>query len=200
MPRILLPYYKVEARRAGGEKTSFYGEARLSIAASRLRLFVLATPVDLGFTRVPAGGSLARPRLSPQEYESLVVEALEEISHQAAQPGGEFDVGGLGGLIRAVIDSILHLGRKPVEFKTTERLEARLAAYYVREVLGLAGDERIIVYPEVHWLPVEVRVLGKRRIVARHPKGEFRVLEKLVSEDEGVWRELEGLLKGQLEL
>jgi len=172
----------------------FYGEARLSVAAGGYRAFALAIPEDPGFERVPSMGVVVKPGLGPGEYREFLVEKLEEILRVAGEPGGDFDVGGVRGLLRGILEYLFSLGKRSVEVRGTPRLEARLAAYYVREGLGLSGDEELVVYPETYWLPVEVEVVGERRIVARHPGGEFRVLEKLIEVDDNAWRVLAGVL------
>ncbi len=185
MVKIYLPYYLVEIL-PGNRR--FYGEAYISLRVPRFLVFVLATPRDLGFEKIPLGARQVEPLVSPSEYARILEETLEEASKRYGEPS--FDFGGWKGLLRSFLGG--RRGPKPVN------VNARLALSYSREVLGITPGSRLRAYPEKYWLPVEID-LSRRRITAYITRGtsknKFTVLERLASTSQEAYLALKELVK-----
>ncbi|MCE4600617.1 MAG: hypothetical protein F7C38_03525 [Desulfurococcales archaeon] len=179
--RIYLPYYIVET----GRGKRFYGETHLSLRALWTRILVLATPRDLGFIKMPLGGTRLEPLAKPDEYGRKITEALERAS-EVSRTKPTFKIGGVRGLLKAMVTGF----RSKVSVKSGPELEARLILYYASRALGLEPGDRVRVYPETLWLPVEVLVGGdggvEAYISSKGVEERFTLLEKFASMDAGV--------------
>ncbi len=175
---LYLPYYEVHT--TGGGSASFYVEARISSLLPPVRVFLLATPKDLGFERVPASHYRLDP-LPPGDVERLLENSLRAIVDLAYSGRESFDVGGFRGLLRIIFGSFL--GRRE-DVTPTPALEARLALDYVRNVLGVEEGSRFRVSTTPIWL--QIRITGESIYTGRGER--MRVLERLAAEHPEIGR------------
>ncbi|MEB2837225.1 MAG: hypothetical protein GSR80_000363 [Desulfurococcales archaeon] len=191
---IGLPYYPV-GRLGETGRTLFYGEAHLSIAAGDLYFFALATPKTPPGDEPGPEALRLKPLLHPGEYARRAMEASERIFSEANVPEASFHVGGLKGMLKAVIAHLTGRQEKnPI--RATPRLEWRLASEYLKGILKVRPGERLQVNGPLRYVKVGVRP-GERGFEAviwrRGRPEEFRVLEILSRRSPSVGEALEAL-------
>ena len=176
---VALPYYPLSRLGEPG-RILFYGEAYISPIAGDLYFFALSAPKPPGGEPELRDARL-KPRLPPGEYAEAARRAAERIFEEAGAPGASFQVGGLRGILKAIIAHFTGREEKsPV--KATERLEWRLASDYLRRVLGVRPGTLLQVAGPPRYVRVSLRERGEtlEAYVWREGRWErFRVLEIL---------------------
>jgi len=185
---IGLPYYPVTPL---GKPSSilFYGEAHISVLAGDLYFFALATP-----KRPPGDEALVedpklKPLLGPGEYARRVEDVVRRVFEEASVPEASFQLGGLRGMLKAIIAHLTGREEKnPI--RATHRLEWRLASDYIKSILGLRPGVRVQVGGPPYYVRFTIERLPDNTFkvfVWREGKmEEFRVLEILSKRNEHV--------------